>query len=100
MLRLDSPTNLRNELFGRGTRIRLKNDPERWLPIVRELPFVISVEAQDHALLIRLDDPEEQNPFVLEKLVSSGARIQYVEQVKPSLEDVYLRLVGPHSNHE
>ena len=94
LLRLDSPVNLRNELFGRGTRIRLNGDPERWIQIVRELPFVKSVEAHDHGLLIRLDDPDEQNPFVLERLVSSGARIQYVEQVKPSLEDVYLRLVG------
>lgn len=97
LLRLDSPVNLRNELFGRGTRIRLNEDPERWIPIVRELPFVTGVEAQDHSLLIRLDDPDEQNRFVLEKLVSSGARVQYVEQVKPSLEDVYLKLVGSHA---
>lgn len=100
LLRLDSPTNLRNELFGRGTRIRMNDDPERWIPIVRELPFVTGVEAQDHALLIRLDDPDEQNQFVLERLVSSGARIQYVEQVKPSLEEVYLRLVRKHRNKQ
>lgn len=93
LLWLDSPTNLRNKLFGRGTRIRVNGDPERWIQIVRELPFVTSVETQDHALLIHLDNPEEQNPFVLERLVSSGARVQYVEQVKPSLEDVYLKLV-------
>lgn len=96
LLRLDSPVNLRNELFGRGTRIRL-GDPERWITMVRELPFVTSVEAQDHALLIRLDDPDEQNPFVLERLVLNGARVQYVEQLKPSLEEVYLRLVGSDS---
>jgi ABC-2 type transport system ATP-binding protein len=93
LLRLDSPVNLRNELFGRGTRIRLIDDPARWIQTVRELPFVTNVEAQDHALLIRLDNPDEQNSFILDKLVSSGARIQYVEQVKPSLEDVYLKLV-------
>ncbi|HEU4766289.1 MAG TPA: DUF4162 domain-containing protein, partial [Pyrinomonadaceae bacterium] len=86
------------ELFGRGTRIRMSGDPERWIQIVRELPFVTSVEAQDHALLIQLDDPDEQNPFVLERLVSSGARVQYVEQLKPSLEEVYLRLVGANGN--
>ena len=94
LLRLDSPVNLRNELFGRATRIRLNGDPKPWIPIVRELPFVTNVEAQDHALLIRLDNPDEQNPFLLERLVTSGARVQYVEQIKPSLEEVYLRLVN------
>jgi ABC-2 type transport system ATP-binding protein len=97
LLRVDSPVNLRNTLFGRGTRIRLTGDPERWIPTVRELPFVSSVDAQDHALVIRLEDPEEQNPLVVERLVASGARIQYVEAFKPSLEQVYLRLVGSDS---
>lgn len=99
LLRLDSPANLRKELFGRGTRIRLNDDPERWIQTVQELPFVTGVEAQDHSLLIQLDDPDEQNPFLLERLVSNGARVQYVEQVKPSLEEVYLTLVGATPNH-
>jgi len=98
LLRLDSPANLRNEIFGRGTRIRLNDDPKRWVQTVRELPFVNGVEAQDHSLLIQLDDPDEQNPFLLERLVSNGARVQYVEQVKPSLEEVYLTLVGAVPN--
>jgi len=98
LLRLDSPANLRNEIFGRGTRIRLNDDPQRWVQTVRELPFVNGVEAQDHSLLIQLDDPDEQNPFLLERLVSNGARVQYVEQVKPSLEEVYLTLVGAVPN--
>jgi ABC-2 type transport system ATP-binding protein len=100
LLRLDSPANLRNELFGRGTRIRLNDDPQRWIQTVRELPFVNGVEAQDHSLLIQLDDPDEQNQFVLERLVSNGARVQYVEQVKPSLEEVYLTLVGANQATE
>lgn len=99
LLRLDSPANLRKELFGRGTRIRLNDDPERWIQTVQELPFVTGVEAQDHSLLIQLNDPDEQNPFLLERLVSNGARVQYVEQVKPSLEEVYLTLVGATPNH-
>jgi len=100
LLRLDSPANLRNEIFGRGTRIRLNDDPQRWIEAVRELPFVNGVQAQDHSLLIQLDDPDEQNPFLLERLVSNGARVQYVEQVKPSLEEVYLTLVGANQTNE
>ena len=98
LLRLDSPANLRNELFGRGTRVRLNDDPERWIQTVRELPFVTGVAAEDHSLLIQLDNPDQQNQFLLERLVSNGARVQYVEQVKPSLEEVYLTLVGAAPN--
>jgi ABC-2 type transport system ATP-binding protein len=44
-------------------------------------------------LVITLDDPEKFNPEVTRVLVAAGADIQFVGELRHSLEDVYLQLV-------
>src|SRR5262249_7988376 len=94
LLRLDTPANLRAGLFGRGTLIRLAGDAAALVVVARGLPFVHDVAVRDGALLISLDDPESQNPALVQALVAAGAQVRYVEPLAHSLEDVYLELVG------
>jgi ABC-2 type transport system ATP-binding protein len=94
LLRLDTPANLRADLFGRGTQVRIAGDAARWVATAQALPFVRSVTVQDGALAITLDDPNTQNPPLVRALVAAGASIRYVEPIEHSLEDVYLQLVG------
>jgi ABC-2 type transport system ATP-binding protein len=44
-------------------------------------------------LLVTLDNPDEQNPEIIRTLVNAGADIQFVGELRHSLEDVYLKLV-------
>ncbi len=94
LLRVDTPANLRAGLFGRGTLIHLVGGAAALVPVARGLPFVRDVAVRDGALSIRLDDPESQNPALVQALVTAGAQIRYVEPLTHSLEDVYLELVG------
>jgi ABC-2 type transport system ATP-binding protein len=94
LLRLDTPDNLRAELFGRGVLVQLADDPAPWVAAVKALPFVRSVEVRDGGLAIFLDDPDANNPALVQALVAAGARIRYIEPLTRSLEDVYLELVG------
>jgi len=41
-----------------------------------------------------LDDPEANNPALIRTLVGAGADVQFVGELRRSLEDVYLQLVG------
>src|SRR5207302_581626 len=93
LLQIDTPANLRAGLFGRGTRVRVVGDATSWIATVRELPFVRDVTAQDSALSITLDNPDEQNPLLVQALVTAGAQIRFVEPIAHSLEEVYLELV-------
>jgi ABC-2 type transport system ATP-binding protein len=93
LLRVDTPANLRAGLFGQGTRIRLAGDPSAYLAAAQGMPFVRGASVQDGALNITLDDPEANNPAVVQALVAAGAQIRYVEPIEHSLEDVYLELV-------
>jgi ABC-2 type transport system ATP-binding protein len=40
-----------------------------------------------------MDDPETYNPILIRDLVSHGAEIRFVGELRRTLEDVYLRLV-------
>jgi ABC-2 type transport system ATP-binding protein len=51
------------------------------------------VEAVDNKLVVGLDDPEADNPALVRQLVEAGANIQFVGELRHSLEDVYLRLL-------
>ena len=57
------------------------------------LDFVSHVKQEDNKLLVSLADPDAQNPILVERLVGAGGKVQYVSEVKHSLEDVYLTLV-------
>ena len=47
----------------------------------------------DNKLVVTLEDPEEHNPALIKTLVELGAEIQFVGELRRSLEDVYLRMV-------
>jgi len=45
-------------------------------------------------LVVGLENPEEENPAILRRLVELGADVQFVGEIRHSLEDVYLQLIG------
>ncbi len=93
LVAVDTPENLRSSLFGRKVVIHLQDMEQRWLELVRALPFVHNVQAIDTRLLITLDRPEEQNPAIVRSLVEAGAGIQFVGELRHSLEDIYLQMI-------
>jgi len=93
LLVVDTPDRLRSQLFGRKVVFHLRLADENFAQLVSELPFVRDAQVIDTKLLVTLDDPDTYNPEIVRKLVGAGADIQFVGELRHSLEDVYLRLV-------
>jgi ABC-2 type transport system ATP-binding protein len=93
LLALDTPAALRQRLYGRVTVFHLRSLDPVWVEMIGGLPMVRSVQTVEGKLLVSLDDPEAQNPEVVRALVAVGADIQFVGELRRSLEDVYLRLI-------
>ncbi len=91
---VDTPSGLRRRVFGRQVVFHLVENHERYLRLVESLPFINRVEAVDNKIVVSLEDPEEDNPEIIRQLVSSGANIQFVGEIRHSLEDIYLQLVN------
>lgn len=93
LLVVDTPTNLRSQLFGRRVVFHLLKSNETLASAIRDLPFVREAKVIDNKLLVNLDDPDMHNPEIIRVLVGAGADIQFVGELRHSLEDVYLQLV-------
>jgi ABC-2 type transport system ATP-binding protein len=93
LVTLDTPAALRRRLYGRQVVFHLRSVDGRLAEAVRGLPFVQEVKALDTKLVVRLDEPEAQNPIIVRALVEAGAEVQFVGELRRSLEDVYLQLI-------
>jgi ABC-2 type transport system ATP-binding protein len=94
LLAVGAPDELASRYFGRATLIQLREVRSEHLQAVRSLPNVLDVKQENSALIVTVADPKRDNPAIVSKLVSLGAGIAYVEDVKRSLEEIYLKLIG------
>ncbi len=93
LLALDTPAALRKQLFGRTVVFHLGAPAAGFQSAASELKTVQSAQALENKLLVQVDNPEKENPEIIRALVAAGADIQFVGEVRRSLEDVYLQLV-------
>jgi ABC-2 type transport system ATP-binding protein len=93
LLVVDTPSNLRASLFVRKVVFHLRAAAEVHVAAVRKLGFAQEVKLVENKLVVTMDDPEAQNPDVVRALVKAGADVQFVGELRHSLEDVYLQLV-------
>jgi ABC-2 type transport system ATP-binding protein len=91
---VDTPAGLRERLYGRQVVFHLSDPSQPFLQEVQGLAYVKDVQALDNKLVVALDEPEAHNPELIRILVGAGANIQFVGEIRHSLEDIYLQLVG------
>lgn len=90
---LDTPGRLRRQVYGRQVAFHLAGPADVYLPVIQAFPDAKEYTAADNKLIVSLDDPETHNPDIIRALVSAGADIQFVGELRYSLEDVYLQLM-------
>jgi len=92
---VDTPASLRKQLYGRQVIFHLAHSAEgKWASVLEPFDYVKTVESINNKLVVALDDPEAHNPELITALVSAGAAIQFVGELRHSLEDIYLKLVS------
>jgi len=94
LLVVDTPKALRQRLFGRKVVFHVKQSSPPLVELIKSLPFAHQVQTADNKIVVGLDAPEEQNPIIIRKLVEAGADVQFVGELRHSLEDVYLSLIN------
>ncbi|NMB68969.1 MAG: ABC transporter ATP-binding protein [Chloroflexi bacterium] len=100
LITVDSPEALREKLFGRKVVFHLQSMLPGLAERVRSLPAVKDAQAVDNRLLVSLEDPEAQNPGIVRMLVEAGAGVQFVGELRHSLEDIYLEMIRQEEAHE
>src|SRR5881409_2982092 len=96
VIRIDTPDQLRAELYGRATEFRLVPHPRpEDLARVRAIPGVRDARLENGSIIVEAPDPLATNPMLVRALIEGGAEIAFVTERKAHLEEVYLRIVEP-----
>ena len=98
LIAVDTPEALRRKLFGRQTVVHLAQRGDSYAELIGRLPGVQHVqelpgEDGGSSMVIDLSDPATQNPAIVAALVAQGAQIRFVNELRHSLEAVYLSLL-------
>jgi len=90
LIAVDTPAALRQRLYGRRVVFHLRELNSKWVKVVSALPFVKEVRAIGEKLVLSLENPDRDNPEIVRCLVKAGADIQFVGELRHSLEEIYL----------
>jgi ABC-2 type transport system ATP-binding protein len=90
---VDSPKNLERSLYNRKTIVHLGSVSNDVVAAAQKLTAVKNLRISDNKLILDIDDPEKENPDVVRAIVEAGGNIQYVTELRSTLEDVYLKLI-------
>ena len=92
LITVNSPKQLRESLHGRKTVILLEYVNDTIISALKGAGSW-SIEINNNQLTIDVDNPEKENPGIVNVIQSAGGRIQTINIVTSSLEDVYLSLI-------
>jgi len=100
LVAVDTPAALRYRLFGRKVVFHLLSMQPVFKEIASAFDFVQNVQVFENKLIVTLEDPEKKNPELVRALVSAGAHIQFIGEIKRSLEDIYMQLLETNRGTE
>jgi ABC-2 type transport system ATP-binding protein len=86
-----TPESLRQQLFAPRLRVRLTDAAEPFVPVLRAAG-VPELSVDGHWL--SMSGTTLTTPQIVRTLVEAGAGVETVETEEPSLEDVYIKLLG------
>ncbi|MEM0298964.1 MAG: ABC transporter ATP-binding protein [Thermoplasmata archaeon] len=92
LIAVDTPQNLERSLSKRQTVIILEEVNDKIINAIKTLNPK-NVEKEGNKLIIELNNPEKETPFIISAIVSAGGKIKSVNETSATLEDVYLKLV-------
>ncbi len=100
LIEIDTPEALRQKFYGRQVVFHLRHVNPAWASAIEQLDGVSKVQHIDQKLLVAMQDPERLNPQIIRMLVEAGADIQFVGELRHSLEDVYLQTIRDGGSEE
>ncbi len=89
---IGSPEELEDSILEKKTAIQLKEVNDKILKALGNLSLR-NLTIDNNKLIIDVVNPENENPIIVDAIVSAGGKVQYMTQINSTLEDVYLKFV-------
>ena len=92
LLRVATQKDLKESIWGRKTVVQLEKVTNNVLNALNNASFK-NISISGDKLTFDINNPQKENPVIVNTIVNAGGRIQYVTQLDPSLEDTYLKFL-------
>lgn len=89
---IGSPKELEESVWGNKTVVELEQVNNHIMKALNGLS-IGTITSEDNKLIIEVQNPEEENPVIVDAIVGAGGQIRYVTRLSPTLEDAYLKFV-------
>jgi ABC-2 type transport system ATP-binding protein len=93
LIAIDTPENLTRSVSRTKTVIQIERINDKVIEAVKKVKPG-KVEVNGNKIIVIVDDAERENPDILEAVFTARGRIQLVTEVKPTLEEAYLKYVS------
>jgi ABC-2 type transport system ATP-binding protein len=93
LVAVGSPKSFEREVGNRKTVIHLDSVSDVVVSAVERLMLVKKLKVVENKLVLDVEDPERDNPKIVKTIVAAGGNVQFVTELRSSLEDVYLKLI-------
>ena len=93
IIRIATLSELQNGDRGKRVEIVFRDDADKYTKFIKETSQIKNIQTDKNKAMLVIENPEISNPIILKKLVDSGAKIIYFNQIKASLEEIYLDLI-------
>ena len=87
-----TPQELEESVWGNKTVVELEQVTDKILEALDKLSLK-NIIIDNNKLTIDVENPEKENPFIVNAIVGAGGQVQYVNRLSPTLEDAYLKFV-------
>ena len=93
IIKIASLSELQKNKKSKEVEIIFKGNTKKYIKILKQIKEISNIEASKNKINLFLKKPETVNPIIIKKLVDCGAEILYFNEIKASLEEIYLDLI-------
>ncbi len=93
IIKIASLDELQNQDRNKRVELVFKDRAERYRGLLEDIDSVRNVEINNNRAWVFVEDPAISNPVIIRKLVKNNIDILYINEIKASLEDIYLDLI-------
>lgn len=93
IIKISTLEELQRSKKGKKIEIVFNQPADKYAGILRDFTEITNLEIKQDKINFLMDNPEKINPAIIKKLVDYGAEIVYFNEIKASLEEIYLDLI-------
>src|SRR4030066_627709 len=93
IIRIATLSELQNSDKNKRVEIVFKDKAERYAGLMEKISEIKDIRIEHNKVLVIIETNDSLNPGIIKKLIDNGAGILYFNEVKATLEEIYLNLI-------